>query len=125
MAEFWRGGDVKPTQLLAEMIRLGEEFPDKHAACRYTDYEDDGETPTQPVCLVGTAIYNLTGKFVHSEFEGTRIGAMMWAEALGADNAVSWNREFTNPDEFTAYKRAVSMQTNQDLGWSWGFATNR
>lgn len=118
----WYGGDVEIGEVLAEAKRLSVEFPDRIGSsdtvgCVYTEYDmstpiegDLYDHPIKPVCIVGTAIFNITGKYVAPEFEGTRIGTDKWVNALGAHGF----------DGHRAWRELLDAQIKQDGKTSWG-----
>lgn len=114
MTELWDGTGVTSAALKAEVIRLAEENPDQEAQCIYTrSYWTDDEVPvevfTKPECIVGTAVYNITGKLVGPEYEGTAVGGGQWREALAYEE--SGDSLFV-----------LRVQRLQDDGFTWGAA---
>lgn len=126
---FWHGGGITPVELLAEVDRLKQEFPDRvgtsgKVGCVYTEYEttSDYALPVKPVCIIGTAVYNLSGKFVGPELEGSLIGINIWAEALGAGQVdeVGDVCEFSDEEQQEAFRACLDVQIKQDNGVPWG-----
>lgn len=121
--KYWDGSPILASDVLAEAKRLSVEFPERIGSsevsgCVYTEHNYDEETDTvmtvKPVCIVGTAIYNLTGKFVPQSMEGYRIGTSRWMQALSA--YVLDNGE----PEFRAWQELDAAQGMQDRRVPWG-----
>lgn len=121
--KFWSGGDVLASALLAEAKRLSEEFPERIGrsdtdGCVYTQYEynhgDETSEPVCPVCIVGTAIFNVTGGYVPPVYEGNRIATDLWMEALGVRNLNS------DHPERQAWGKLYDAQSMQDRRVPWG-----
>lgn len=116
----WYGGDVEIGEVLAEAKRLSVEFPNRIGSsetmgCVYTEYDvtasgDLYDHPVKPVCVVGTAIFNITGKYVAPDFEGTRIGTDKWVNALGVRDL----------DGHRAWRELLDAQIKQDSRAPWG-----
>lgn len=123
-SKFWDGSPILASDVLAEAKRLSVEFPEQigHSGvdgCVYTEYNRDGESdnygkPVKPVCIVGTAIYNLTGKFVPRNMEGSRIGTTNWMRALSAYGLLSGDTEHQ------AWSDLLDAQIRQDNREPWG-----
>lgn len=123
-SKFWDGSPILASDVLAEAKRLSVEFPERigrseEGRCVYTEYDRDGASdnygePTKPVCIVGTAVYNLTGKFVPVSFEGFRIGTNDWRIALSAYDLDSFEKEHR------AWSVLLDAQIRQDSRRPWG-----
>lgn len=127
MTEYWDGTGITPEDLEAEVIRLAAEQPDHVYSpskfydinqeaeyppaprCRYTHMQEDG-TPV-PGCIIGQAIFNLSGKPVEqATAQGTVLDFPFMREEL---INFSWNdrARFLN-----------LVQSKQDGGRPWGEA---
>lgn len=123
-SKFWDGSPILASDVLAEAKRLSVEFPERIGrsevdGCVYTEYGRDDESvnygePVKPVCIVGTAVYNLTGKFVPSSMEGNRIGTTGWMQALSAYGL------FSQHPEHQAWAELYDAQAQQDSRVPWG-----
>lgn len=123
-SKFWDASPILASDVLAEAKRLSVEFPEQigHSGvdgCVYTEYNRDGESdnygePVKPVCIVGTAVYNLTGKFVPGYMEGNQIGTAGWMEALSAYGLPMYSTEHQ------AWSDLFDAQIRQDARQPWG-----
>jgi len=114
MTEWWDGTGVTIQALKAEVIKLGTEFPDNTMACTYST--DEGE----PVCIVGRAVYNITGKPVNNSawFGQLNEAHGTWVKALGGDiNKVDLG---FSQEDLRAFYFVKFTQGRQDRGESWG-----
>lgn len=125
MTEYWDGTGVTAEALVEEVRRLAAEQPDYMydptnfddtsdgcalPKCRYTHYQNDGTRV--PGCIIGKAIYNLTGKLVDQAVTG---GGVLdfpfmqeeYAYASGWSDQARW---------------LAAVQRNQDEKMYWGRA---
>lgn len=107
---FWTDEKVTTRALRAEVEKLAAEQPARTAKCKYTYYDQSG-SPLVPGCIVGQAVYNLTGKFVPAEMEGS-CTKNEWVRKLGGylDADLQFSR---------------TVQYSQDYGLTWGEALAR
>ena len=109
---FWTNEAVTTKALRAEVEKLAAEQPDRTAKCKYTYYDQSGN-PLVPGCIVGQAIYNLTGKFVPTEMEGS-CTENEWVYKLGGGLDLDADLQFSR-----------KVQFYQDGGQTWGEALTR
>ena len=123
---WWDGTGVDSATLRAEVERLAEEQPDKVAQCIYTatqwDCDIENVVPTSVVCIVGAAIFNITGSYVPESFEGMSINSNRWRSALKEPTGGDWHNIPGTSDDFLFVKR---VQQSQDGGNTWGYALQR
>jgi hypothetical protein len=111
---YWDGEGVSVQALKAEIIKLGTEFPDKWATCVYSLYGT-------PVCIVGRAVFNITGKVVeNNDWFGQIDSSHRWIKALGGEPIVA--RNGFNTEDYDAYRFAADAQNYQDAGHTWSEA---
>lgn len=128
-SEYWDGTGVEPAVLEAHVRQLAAEqpdhvydkdnYPDRYvgAACKYTHTLDDNSKV--PGCIVGQAIFNITGKLVDQEYHQ---GGVMDFQFMRS--------EFTRDDEDYGHwsdraKFLANVQNHQDSGLAWGDAVAR
>lgn len=118
---WWDGTGVTSTALRAEVERLGAAEGMRTASCIYTEtvYDDDAVVPVEPVCIVGQAIFNITGKFVPGRLEGVSVNGNGWRELLGERATFRVADETNSSDDFLFVHTA---QYRQDGGSTWGEA---
>lgn len=119
---WWDGTGVTSTALRAEVERLGASEGTRTASCIYTEtvYDDgDAVVPTKPVCIIGQAIFNLTGKFVPGRLEGVSVNGNGWRELLGECATYRGVDETNSSDDFLF---VYTAQYRQDAGSTWGEA---
>lgn len=123
--EYWDGTGVSPEVLEAHVRQLAAEQPDHvydkdaypdrgvGAACKYTHtLEDDSKVPG---CIVGQAIFNITGKLVNQENHGG-----------GVLDFGFMRSEYDRNYEWSDRARFLSnVQSHQDNGVPWGTAVAR
>lgn len=129
MSEYWDGTGVTPEALEEEVRRLAAEQPDyvydskdfddtrggwSIPTCRYTHIQDDGAKV--PGCIIGKAIYNLTGKLVNQQ--GSGIGGVLDFGFMKPERDESF--EWTSRARFLG-----KVQNMQDEGYPWGHAVQR
>lgn len=113
--EYWDGTGVEIQPLKAEVIRLATESPDERKACLYST--DEGK----PECIVGQAVFNITGKVVHNDDWFGQINASeKWATALGADPYADYLGY--SQEDYRAFQFVREVQYRQDNGDTWGSA---
>jgi hypothetical protein len=126
MTESWDGTGVTTAALKTEVIRLAEESPDRQAACVYTtsvyDYDKEEEVLVKPECIVGTAVYNITGKLVPPFFEASNIKANRWREKLDQIPLSSDYAEANADNSDADFLFVLALQGLQDNGHTWGAA---
>ncbi len=125
--EYWDGTGVEPAVLEAHVRQLAAEqpdhvydrdaYPDRHtggAACKYTHtLEDNSKVPG---CIVGQAIFNITGKLVNQE---NNQGSVLDFQFMGAEyrrGGGGWSDRA---------KFLANVQSHQDNGVPWGTAVAR
>ncbi len=113
MIEYWDGTGLTAEAVAREVYRLGQERPDfvysEHfgtSLCRYT------HAGKEPACIVGAAIYNLTGKPVDQNAMAESVADGSWRSRLGA-----WSVKQTKAWEFLC-----AVQYRQDMRCPWGTA---
>lgn len=117
MVTWWDGVGVEIQQLKAEVIRLAEGSPDTMRACIYSD--DEG----CPVCIVGQAVFNITGQVVsNDDWFGGIDGSAKWINAFGGDSTLSNNG--LSEEDYDAFLFVSHVQNRQDMGFTWGEALN-
>lgn len=120
MAEYWDGTGVTAGTLEGEVRRLAAEQPDHvydatnfpdlkiGAKCKYTHtLEDKSQVPG---CIVGQAIFNLTGKLVNQEIHG---GGVLDFRFMRDEYNLGWS----DRARFLA-----NVQYHQDMQKPWGLA---
>lgn len=92
-------------EVVAEIRRLAQRFPDQEAECKYVGKDD------RPCCIGGRALANL----------GVPLGLLIQAEGTALDTVMSRLRITA-----TQWQRswARSAQANQDNGMVWGRAVS-
>lgn len=130
MVEMWGGTGVTSSVLRMEVERLAGESPARQAQCIYTNtvynHDTEEEVPTTPNCIVGTAVYNLTGRLVPRRFEGSTINANIWRQALGEEplqEPIWGNANALNSSEDFLF--VLHLQHAQDDDYTWGEALRR
>lgn len=124
--EYWDGTGVDASVLEAHVRRLAalqpehvydkDEYPDRGtgSACKYTHtLLDDSKVPG---CIVGQAIFNITGKLVKQEDHGGGVLDFLFMQKE-YDRS---NGEWTDRAKFLA-----NVQTHQDNGVPWATAVAR
>lgn len=125
--EYWDGTGVEPAVLEAHVRQLAAEQPDHvynkdnwpdrnvGASCKYTHTLEDGSKV--PGCIVGQAIFNITGKLVNQEDHG---GGVLDFGFMRSE----YDRE--NGDGWTdRAKFLANVQAHQDNGEPWARAIER
>lgn len=115
---WWDGTGVTSASLRKEVERLAIHAGDTRARCLYTiteeEYNDQDEswtrTPVKPECVVGQAVFNLTGKYVPGSFEGCGISNSIWRNALGQDLSGQGDDDF---------QFVLNVQSQQDNNQTW------
>lgn len=124
--EYWDGTDVDAAILEVHVRQLGaqrpnhiydyNEYPDRGdgANCKYTHtLEDNSKVPG---CIIGQAIFNITGKLVDQRFyDGGVLDFPFMRDEYDWDNG-----EWTDRAKFLA-----NVQYHQDSQVSWGEAVER
>lgn len=115
MVAYWDGTGVEIRALKAEVTKLAKESPDAKRACIYST--DAGV----PVCIVGQAVFNITGKVVdNNEWFGQIDGSPEWIMALGGDHTELNNG--MSAENYNAFRFVSNVQNHQDKGFTWGEA---
>lgn len=133
MTEYWNGGDgVTVESLHDEVVRIAAEQPEhiyespNGGGCFYTHYSD--EEPPKPGCIIGVAIFNLTGKLVKQDGSypnelGGGINTWEWRNILGADAEDEWCAPMhSDPKRELTHKWLARVQQEQDFKETWSDA---
>jgi len=106
---WWDGKGITPATVRAEVTKLAEENPGTVRNCVY----NRGGVPE---CIVGQAVFNLTGKVVSDEtHSGSITWRPEWISAFGFKNLT----EAMENGDFTFISK---VQQAQDQGRTWGDA---
>jgi hypothetical protein len=101
---------IDPKQFVNEVVRLATEYPNRTAECSYLEYTEDencDRIPTgKPVCIMGTALFNL----------GVSVDAL---ESCENDNMIAVNTKLDLGLPSPVVRWANDVQTNQDDGSNW------
>lgn len=123
--EYW-DGTLEPSALEFEVRRLAalqpdhvydkEAYPDRFigASCKYTHTLDDGSKV--PGCIVGQAIFNITGKLVKQEDHGGGVVDFAFMRTEYDRNDGTWSDRA---------KFLANVQNHQDNGVPWARAVER
>lgn len=112
---WWDGEGVTPATLKAEVIKLGTKFPDKVVHCTYSTNRG------VPICIVGQAVFNITGKVVdNNDWFGSIDNNPIWVKALGGD-AYEELLGFS-PEDYEDFLFVKRVQRRQDKLNTWGYA---
>lgn len=120
---FWDGTGVNSSDLREEVERLATEKPETYAACVYTSVQPLADGPGSiitPGCIVGAAVYNLTGAYVPDEYERTGINNRNWLSSLGEEPDDDYLESLTEKSE--DFQFVYRVQRLQDGGQNWGDA---
>jgi len=113
---WWDGDGVTIPALYDEVIRLAEESPDTRKLCRYN-------SEGTPECIVGQAVFNLTGKVVNDDTHGGAIdNASAWHAALGIRLDERYVSVADNEADEMKFRFVKSVQRSQDADYTWGVA---
>lgn len=125
--EYWDGTGVEASVLEAHVRQLAAEqpeyvynpksFPDtgSGARCKYTHTLEDGSKV--PGCIIGQAIFNITGKPVDQWRDSGGVLDFKFMRDAELDNfAGDWSDRA---------KWLANVQSHQDRGISWGEAVRR
>ena len=124
--EYWDGTGVTASILEAHVRRLAalqsehvydkDAYPDRGvgASCKYTHtLEDNSKVPG---CIVGQAIFNITGKLVKQEDHGGGVLDFLFMRSEHDGDNGEWNDRA---------KFLANVQGHQDNGVPWGRAVER
>lgn len=124
--EYWDGTGVEPAVLEAHVRQLAAEqpdhvydkdaYPDRYygASCKYTHTLDDNSKV--PGCIIGQAIFNITGKLVKQEDHGGGVLDFLFMRSEYDRENGEWNDRA---------RFLSNVQTHQDNGIPWGTAVAR
>lgn len=121
---WWDGEGITINNLHDEVIRLAEEFPEQQVDCKYS-------SRGEPVCIVGQAVYNITGQVVNDDSHGGSIRwSDEWLRILGitynypdAGTRESWTHP--DPEQLHKFELTYHIQKHQDGNLSWGTSLDR
>ena len=125
--EYWDGTGVEPAVLEAHVRQLAaqqpdhvydkEAYPDRYigSSCKYTHTLDDGSKV--PGCIVGQAIFNITGKLVKQEdHSGGVLDFLFMRSENNRESGGGWSERA---------KFLGNVQSHQDNGVPWARAVER
>lgn len=128
--EFWSGGEgVTLQSLQAEIIRIAEDQPDhvydSSNGCLYTHNIENFPTPG---CIVGVAVYNITGKMVRQFQDGgdddvnVSMNSDQWCALLGGIEQSYGEYVHKSVEAKRIHRWLTRVQTEQDTSTPWGRA---
>jgi hypothetical protein len=107
---------ITAAELANAVRRVAQQEPDKiyerpvGSGCRYTH---EVEETRAPGCIIGQAVFSLTGQVVHQESMKGSVSTGIWADTLSL-----------NEDRMNGYLKnwLREVQANQDAGFTWSEA---